>query len=188
MGVIKLPATVFVYKYIGATGSQTQINITGVNQRMTTADENASGSPATNPIPVPAAGNINSSYWQNTTLFAFTSPATSINNVKWYTGGSNPFPAGTFFSGSHTGSYIQAYGTPGTTGIQMASAAIPWAPGQMNSMFGFTSGAPLSLTGSISNPTTGLFTEWVTYQAYISSTAAAGQSSQTTFTFIYDEQ
>src|SRR5438309_2503987 len=143
---------------------------------MTTADENASGSPSANPIPIPSAGNVNSSFWQNITLQALTLPSTQINNVKFYTGGSNPFGTGVLFSGSHTGSYKQAIGTVGTTGINMAASW--WNPNQMSNLFNFTSASPLTLTGSIlSTGVIGSFTEWVTYQVYVLSTAGAGQTS-----------
>jgi hypothetical protein len=194
MGVIKLPATTQLQKWIGATGSQNlwtntnAINITGVNQRMTTADENASGSPTTNPIPIPTAGNVNKSFWQNTTLMVITPPAGTINNVKWYTSGTNTFtgsnPGGSIlFSGSHTGSYIQAYGTAGSTGVDMALGVFPWNPGQMSNLFTATAGAPITITGSISNPNSGSFTEWLTYQSHILSTAGPGATSTATLTW-----
>src|SRR6266568_1476594 len=121
-----MPASVFIQKYIGPSytnvfNSGNAINVTTVNQRLTTADENASGSPTTNPVPIPTAGNVNRSFWQNTGLYVLTSPSGTINNVKWYTTGTNSLtgsgPTGCVVaSGSQTGSYTQATGTVGTTG------------------------------------------------------------------------
>jgi hypothetical protein len=187
-----MPSTIYIEKWIGATGSQTQINITNVNQRMTTNDENASGSPSANPIPIPLSG-VNASFWQNITPYVQVTPSTSVQNVKWYTSGVNPFTGSNtgssiVFSGSHTGSYIQAYGTVGTTGVFMVSGSFPWAASQMANMFTYTSASPLSITGSLSNPNTGSFAEFVTYQAYVSANAVAGQTSQATFTIQWDEQ
>src|SRR2546428_6255428 len=121
-----MSASTFIQKYIGASNtnafnSGNAINLTGVNQRMTTADENASGSPTTNPVPIPSAGSVNRSFWQNTNLYILTTPAGTINNVKWYTDGANSFGTGVTCSGSNTGSYIQATGTVGTTGNNMAA-------------------------------------------------------------------
>src|SRR5207245_1826156 len=100
-----MPASTQIEKWIGATGSITRINITGVNQRMTNADENATGSPSTNPVPIPTAGNVNRAFWQNTTLIVGTTPSTSISNVKWYTDGVNSF------TGSNTGSSVVCSGS-----------------------------------------------------------------------------
>jgi|SRR5437899_7478455 len=181
-----MPASTQIEKWIGATGSITRINITGVNQRMTTADENASGSPTTNPVPIPTAGSVNRSFWQNTTLIVGTTPAGTINNVKWYTDGANSFGTGVVASGSQTGSYLQASGTVGTSGDLLQNGSILWKTPAFD-IFSKTSGAPQSITGSITNPSTGSFCEFLSYQASVISTAVAGATATETLTWQYDE-
>lgn len=52
---------------------------------------------------------------------------------------------------------------------------------------GYTAASPLSLTGSISNPSTGLFGALLVYNFVIGSTASPGASTQCSFYWLYDE-
>jgi hypothetical protein len=53
--------------------------------------------------------------------------------------------------------------------------------------FTFTSGSPLSLNGSITNPSTGRFGGGVYLQMTVASTATQGTTASETLTFAYDE-
>jgi len=87
--------------------------------------------------------------------------------------------------------YDQATGTTGTTGDQLTvanygngSTDLDGAPVDA---FSKTSAAPLSVTGTISNPSTGNFGDLVVYQAEVINTASAGTSATETLTWQYDE-
>ena len=51
----------------------------------------------------------------------------------------------------------------------------------------FTSAAPLSVPGTISNPNTGKISDYVVMQAVVGTTAVAGTLAAETITFQYDE-
>ena len=53
--------------------------------------------------------------------------------------------------------------------------------------FTYTSGAPLSVAGSINNPSTGAFGDGVYLQMSVASTASQGTTPSETLTFSYDE-
>jgi hypothetical protein len=63
-------------------------------------------------------------------------------------------------------------------------ATLAGAPGDA---FSYTSGSPLSVTGSISNPSTGQFGDRVVYQIEVASTASPGATPTETITWKYDE-
>lgn len=53
--------------------------------------------------------------------------------------------------------------------------------------FGWTSGAPLTVAGSITNPTTGTFGDGLLLQMSVASTAGQGTTASETLTWTYDE-
>jgi len=59
--------------------------------------------------------------------------------------------------------------------------------GLTTSAFTYTSGSPLSVSGSISNPSTGVFGDPVQLQMAVASTATQGTTPSETLTFAYDE-
>jgi len=56
-----------------------------------------------------------------------------------------------------------------------------------SSAFGYVSGAPLTLTGTLTNPATGRFGQGVAIQLTVASTASAGTTAVEQVTFSYDE-
>jgi hypothetical protein len=165
-------ATVSVQQVTGSGPTLTSIT----NLRFNTDD---TANPGTaNPLVKPAAGT-NYSYEKTVYLNADTSPSGTINNVKLYSDGSIGWTGCTLFVGS-SGSYVQATGTPGTTGTQDTTIATA-------NIQNYTSGSPKSLTGSITNPSTGRISDYVKMQTAVSTSAVAGTLPSETLTFQYDE-
>lgn len=166
---------------MAATVSVKQANSTGptattiTNVRFNTDDTVNPGT--TNPLVKPAA-SVNRSYWKTVYLNADTSPSGTINNVKIYCDGSIGWTGCTLYLGS-TGTYSQATGSAGTSGDDSTVATA--------NIQNYTSGAPKSLTGSISNPSTGRISDYVVMQVDVSTSAVAGTLSTETVTFQYDE-
>jgi hypothetical protein len=166
-----MAATISVKESNGAGPSDNTIT----NLRFCTSD--AYNPTTTFPLVKPSAGT-NRSYWKSIYLNADTSPTGTINNVKFYCDGTISWTGCTVYIGT-TGTYTQSAGTEGTTGNDSAVATA--------AITNFTSGAPKSVTGSISNPTTGKITDYVVLQVDLSTSAEAGTLSSETFTFQYDE-
>ena len=132
---------------------------------------------ATYPLVKPVAG-INRSYWKSFYLNADDSPTGTINNIKWYTDGTIAWTGVTLYVGT-TDTYTQATGTEGTSGDDSAVAITDAST--------YTSAAPLSVAGSITNPNTGKISDYVIEQADLADTAVAGTLSAETMSFRYDE-
>lgn len=166
-----MAATVSVKQSTGAGPTNTTIT----NLRFNTDDTANPGT--TNPLVKPSAGT-NRSYFKTVFLNADTSPDNAINNCKIYSDGTIGWTGCTLYIGS-TGSYTQATGTAGTTGDDSAVATA--------NIESFVSGTPKSLTGTISNPSTGKITDYVVMQVDLTTSATAGTLSAETLTFQYDE-
>jgi len=185
-----MAATVLIRRKTGASGSIASTDITSINTRANAEDAHSTAG-TTNPIRIPAAGT-NYSYWVTTRLDATVTPAGTIDNLRWFTDGANGFGTGVTCKGAKasTGAdagYRQATGTPGTTGTQLTQgnhSGLDEAPADV---FGFTSGSPKSLTGSITNPSTGQFGDHWVYQIEVGATAGPGATAQETFTWRFDE-
>lgn len=180
-----MPATVDITRTTGATGSPTIGIITNINTRANAFDSNTTAD-TTNPIQIPASGN-NYSYWVSTRLTCSVSPAGTINNLRWYTSGTNPFGTGVTVQFGEASSYVQATGTPGQTGTALSTSAYSTLLAAPVNPFTYTSSSPYSLTGSLSNPSTGAFGNWIIYQIVVASTTLPGPTAQASFTWKYDE-
>lgn len=131
----------------------------------------------TYPVLRPASGT---NYSYETTIRASAAGTfTSLSNWKFYTDGGNGLGTGIGLSvkALAQGSYSQASGTQGQTASAMSGGS---------DAFGYTSGSPLSLTGSISSAGVGSV-QLVRAQASVASTAALGTSSSETLTVQWDE-
>jgi hypothetical protein len=170
-----MTATVLVREAHGATPTLT--DITGANTLHVTSDTYyASGTADT--VPIPAAGS-NYSFWKHHRLDATVTPTTGINNVNWFTDGINSAPAGvTWLCQSANAGALAGYRQAGLVGTEVVGTtgavlnitnhtgltAAPVDP------FTFTSAAPLALAGSITNPSTGPFADYVVSQMIVAST------------------
>ena len=177
-----MAATVIINRWTGA--GPTKTDITSTTNRASTSDAAAPGT--ANPIPIPAAGT-KYSYWVATRLSCTVTPAGTINNIKWYTDGANGMGTGVAVKMNTATGYVQATGTPGDTGDQLTVGNYATLAGATGDAFGFTSGSPKSVTGSISNPSTGDFGDFIVYQVEVGSTASPGVTPAETWTWAFDE-
>jgi hypothetical protein len=164
----------------GPTGT----DITSINTRLNAEDAHTTAG-TTNPILKPAAGT-NYSYWCATRLYYNGAGTGTINNIKWFTDGANGLGTGrTLVVNTATG-YVQATGTPGETGTQLTTGNYATLAGAPTNAFAYTTGSPLSVTGTVTNPSSAYFGDYVVMQAEIGTTASAGASSTETVSWRYD--
>jgi hypothetical protein len=184
-----MAATVQIVRKTGA-GPGTPTDITGINTRANAEDVHTTAGTA-NPIRIPAAGT-NYSFWVTTRLNVTVTPAGTIDNLRWFTDGANGFGTGVTCRGAKasTGAdagYRIATGTVGTTGLLLNGTNHTGLDEATADVFGFTSGSPKSLSGSLTNPTTGQFGDHWVYQIEVGTTAGPGATPTETFTWRYDE-
>lgn len=189
-----MAADVGIDRLTGSGPTTTRID-SGGGSGSTRASTSDSPTPGTNdPIPIPGAGT-NYSYWVVTRLDAYTTPSGTINNILWYTDGTNAWTGVTVEVGTSS-AYSQATGSQGNTGDELTDTnytggtLAPTDP-SADSAFGYDDsslpGSALSVTGSLTNPSTGGFGDYVIYQLSVGTGAAAGTLAAETFSFQYDE-
>ena len=179
-----MAATVLIRRWTGTTASPVKTDITSINTRDNAFDTHSTAD-TTNPVQKPTTG-LKFGYWVSTRLDATVTPAGTIDNLRWFTDGSNTFGTGITCKGESATSYKQATGTPGDTGNKLTTTNVPLSASPTD-VFAFTSGAPNAITGSISNPSTGDFGDFMVYQIEVSTDAGPGASTQETFTWRFDE-
>lgn len=134
---------------------------------------------------------IAASFWVATRLSCDVTPAGTINNLKWYTDGANGFGTGVSCYVATATSYVQATGTTGTNGDALSPATSGAYGATLSGVpvdaFTYTAAAPISVTGTISNPSTGDFGDFVVYQITCIQTAGPGTIPAETFTYQFDE-
>jgi len=130
----------------------------------------------TYPLVKPAPAGTNYSFKKTVYLNADTAPSGTINNIKFYCDGTIGW-AGVNVEGKVADAYTEPTGTEGTSGDDNNGVDIET----------YSSGSPLSLTGSITGPDTGKVSQYLELQAVISDAAGAGALSPETVTFRYDE-
>lgn len=180
-----MSATVQIKERTGASGGPTDTDITSANSRYLLADSYSASATST-PCIIPAAGT-NYSYWKSRFLNCTVSPAGTIDTIKYYTDGSNSYGTGVTekISTASSLAYVQATGTA-TSGTQLTNANYTGSGTPVNT-FSYNSGAALSVTGSISNPTTGKISDFWVEQLEVASTAAPGVIGAETKTITYNE-
>ena len=129
---------------------------------------------ANNPIPIPGAGTAYS-FLKQLRFYAASSPSNTINNLKFYTDGTNGLGTSTGLNAKQE----TAWTNPVTLGAADMTGG--------TDAFTYTSGAALTVTGTISNPTTGAFGNYVKLQMTVGTGAAQGTTSSETVTYSYDE-
>ena len=149
-----------------------------------TIDEN-------NPIPIPAAGT-NYSRWKQVYLKCTAAPSTQVNNVKFYTDGSN-FGTGITLNIADA---CPLHSSTVTTGYDVADANVTMASGghtdvtTVTDAFTYTSGSPKSISiseaGSIINAI-GETTNYIVLQMAVGTTASPGNLTDETMYYQYDE-
>jgi len=178
-----MSATVSIRRWTGSSGDPTKTDITSINTRANAEDAHSTAG-TSNSILIPEAGS-NYSYWVNTRLSVDTISGGTVDNIKWYSDGSNGFGTGVTCVGNSADDYVQATGTPGETGDVLNETNNTELTAAPTDVFGFTSASPKSITGSAS--TTGDVGQFFVYQMVIASTAGSGATNQETFTWQYDD-
>lgn len=176
-----MSATVQIRRLTGS--GPTSTDITSINTRANAADAHTTADTAS-PISVPS-GADNYSYWVVTQLNATVAPSVLINNLRWYTDGSNSLGTGVTMNVNTASGYVQATGTPAVTGDELTTGAYASLAGAPSDAFAYTSGSPLTVTGTQAG--TGAFGDRVVYQVVVASTAAPGATTQETITWKWDE-
>lgn len=177
-----MAATVLVRRLTGS--GPTLTDITGINTRANAEDAHTTAG-TTNSILIPAAGT-NYSFWVCTRLDVTAITAGTVNNIKWYTDGSNTLGTGVTCKGNTATGYVQATGTTGTTGTQLTTGNYATLAGAPTDVFAFTSGSPKSVSGSTSSVSS-TFADLMVYQIEVGTTAVAGATGSETFTWQYDD-
>lgn len=108
-------------------------------------------------------------------LFTSVTPLGSIANIKFYMPG--PKPVGADVNIKTTPTYL----------APVTNAATPLAGGTIASGYNYTSANPLSVAGSLANPSTGQTGDFVQAQMAVQQTALAGVNDFGKFVFRYDE-
>lgn len=178
-----MAAAVVITRWTGDSNSPTKVNITGINTRANAEDAHTI-SGTTNSILVPAVG-FNYSYWVSTRLSISAINQGTVDNLRWYTDGTNNFGTGITCIGNSASSYTQATGTTGQTGIQLNPSVYPSLASSPVDVFSFTSSSPKSVPGSASSA--GDFGDFFVYQIEVASSAQSGATSQEVFTWKYDD-
>lgn len=176
-----MTATMEVMRYTGSAGGPTKTDVTGANSRHVTVDTHYSGGVAS---PVPLSSN---GYWVTYRMEAITTPATSASGLLVWTDGTSQLGTGVTVMGQSADSYVQATGTAGVSGTQLTTGNHAGLTGNPVDVFTLTSGTPMSLTGSISNPSTGAWGQFFVYQVALPSTLPTGSPSAETLTYFWDE-
>lgn len=173
-----------IRRWTGTSGSETKTDITSINTRLNAEDAHSTAG-TSNPIIVPTSGT-NYSYWAATRLYYSGSGTGTINNVKWYTDGANGLGTGVTLKVQTATGYVQATGTAGTTGIILNTTNYATLSGATADAFSKTSGSPLSVTGSVTNPNNSEISDFVVLQVEVASTATQGATPTETMTWQYD--
>lgn len=176
-----MAATIIINR-LTSTGP-TATPITSINTRANAEDAHTTAG-TTNSILVPAAGS-NYSYWVVTRLEATAITGGTVDNLRWYADGANNFGTGVTCVGNTATGYVQATGTPGTSGTVLSVANYATLTGEPVDVFGHTSGSPKTVSGSTS--TVQQFGDRFVYQIVVGTTAASGATGQETFTWKYDD-
>jgi hypothetical protein len=187
-----MAATVHIKRWTGAGPTKTDIE--SANTVANAVDSHqAAAAGSSNPIKIPTGVGVNYSYWVTTRLSASVAPTGSINNIRWYPDAANNFGTGIGCKVAKADSYVQATGTIGSTGAQLVTAIHGGLTGSPVDAWSYSSGTPISVSGTLTGPATGDFGQFIIYQLSVANTgnpatsASAGTTAQETFTWLYDE-
>lgn len=178
-----MSATVQILQHTGSSGSPTKTQVDGTNTRFHSADIQSSASTSSS-ILIPDSGT-NYSFWRSLRLTITAITGGTVDNLRYYTDGSNNYGTGVTCKVATANSYVQATGTDGETGDQLTVGNHGDLDGAPSDSFGYTVGSPLAVTGSSS--ATGDFGDFIVEQLEIASTASSGVTAQETKTIKYDD-
>lgn len=177
-----MAATVIINRLTGSGPGKT--NITAALSRLSASDVASPGT--TNPILIPSAGT-NRSYWAVTRLEVTGTPTGTINNIRWYPVGTNPYQSGVRVNVNTATGYTQASGTLGESGTILNTTNYPTLAGAPVDVYTYSSGSALTVAGSMSNPSIGDLGDYVVLQAEADAGVSPGIQPTETGRFQYDE-
>ncbi len=166
-----MAATIEIRSYHGAT-PDSGTDRAGGTVRFKQADNDTVD--ANNPIPIPGGGT-NYSFKKQLRYYASVTPANVIDTLRWYTDGANGLGTGVGLNVKSNATYQDPVGL-GSSDMTGTTDA-----------FSSTSGSPLTVTGSITNPSTGAFGDYVHLQMTVINTASSGTTPSETTTYQFDE-
>lgn len=178
-----MSATVQIRQWNGSTGSPAKTQVDGTNTRFHSADIQSSASTSSS-ILIPESGT-NYSFWRSLRMYISAITGGTVDNLRYYTDGSNNYGTGLTCKVATANSYVQSVGTTGETGTQLTTGNHGDLDGAPTDAFGYTSGSPLAVTGS--SATTGDFGDFIVEQLEVASTASSGVTAQETKTIKYDD-
>jgi len=178
-----MAATVSIRRWTGSSGSPTKSDITSINTRANAEDAHSTTG-TTNSILIPAAGT-NYSFWVSTRLSVDAITGGTVDNLRWFTDGTNNMGTGIGVIGNTADAYVQATGTAGTTGTELTTGNHADLAGSPVDVFGHTSGSPKAVTGTTTE--TGDLGHFFVYQVTVGTTASSGATSSEQFTWRYDD-
>lgn len=171
-----------IHRLTGA--GETGVDITDINTRLNAEDAHSTAG-TTNPILKPETGT-NYSYWAVTRLYYDGQGDGTINNIRWFTDGSNNLGTGRGLVANTATGYTQATGTEGETGTELTTGNYATLAGAPTNAFDRTSASPLAVSGSVTDPDNEYFGDYVVIQATIGDNADAGAGSSETLSWRYD--
>lgn len=197
-------ATIGIYQAYGGTDANPaseSTDLSSASTRLQTKDQFAA-TDTTYPIPIPASGQFNYSYWIHVYLKITGGSFTKVNNVRFYSDGAigwNYGTGGALNRGNRDSGdkgapmnteYDVATGTEGTTGyeIGVVTNGHDYFNAQTTktaSVQSDTSGSPATID-STDHTTTGMC-KAVVLQVKVASDATQGEQTDETLTFKYDE-
>jgi hypothetical protein len=166
-----MAATVEILSYHGAS-PDAGTDVAGGSVAFKNADNDTVD--GLNPIPIPS-GADNFSFLKQFRFSDSVAPDNLIDNLNFYMDGAN---------GMGTGVDLNAVTAAGYTDVIALGAADVTGTADA---FSYTSGAPLAITGSQSNPTTGAFGSYLKLQMVVANTAGVGNITTENATFEFDE-
>ncbi len=175
-------ATVLIRRKTGA--GPTVTDITSINTRANTTDAHTTADTAS-PIQIPTDTATKRSFWVVTRLDATVGPDTLIDNIEWFSDGSDTFGTGVACKGESATDYTQASGTAGDDGLPLTTGNYTSLTTDPVDVFGFTSASPNAITGS--QASTGQFGDHMVYQTEVTSDAGPGATPEETWTWRFDE-
>jgi hypothetical protein len=178
-----MAATVTIRRWTGSAGGPTKTNVTSINTVAGANDTHATTTTG-NEIRKPDTGT-NYSYWVSTRLSIDAISGGVVDNIRWYSDGSNSLGTGIGCVGNTADGYVQATGTSGTTGTELTTGNHANLSASPVSVFTHTSGSPKAVTGS--GDSTGDLGHFFVYNVTVGTTAGSGETATETFTWVYDD-
>lgn len=177
--------SVQIRRLVGTSpGTSGAVDITSINTRLNAEDAHTTAG-TTNTILKPTSGT-NRSYWCVTRLYYNGAGTGTINNIKWFTDGANSLGTGRGLVVNTATGYVQATGTEGTTGTELNTTNYATLAGAPTNAFDYTTSSPLAVSGSVTDPSSEYFGDYVVMQATVADTASAGVSTAETISCRYD--